>query len=412
VRATRPLQDEGPSEPLSSLYVHVPFCRERCTYCAFTTVADERALHAPLVRALLDECGAHARAGWHGAAPLRTAYLGGGTPGLLALDDLETLLHGLRAQLAWTPDAELTLEVNPVNVTAETLAGWSALGITRLSIGVQTFRDDVLARLGRRHDSGMARRALELTHERWPHTWTADLLVGWAQQQLADLERDIEQLLRHEPPHVSVYGLTIEPATPLAQLAARGHDVLAAGSLLPAFDDTWSAALERAGLERYEVSNFAREGHRSRHNQAYWRNASYLGLGPGASSSVHPWRWTNRADLAGYLAAAAAGHGVRAMAERVQPFSRLIETVSCGLRTREGLAAADIDRRFGPAWREVLATGWAQLLERGVLSEEGGRIRVGARDVVRLDAILRELISTSDEPDRQTPARSSVEHSS
>jgi len=391
VRATIALEDNGPASPLSCLYVHVPFCRERCTYCAFTTVADDRALHAPLVRALLEECSKHSRMGAFQASPLQSVYLGGGTPGLLGQDNLTALIHGLRAHARWAEAAELTLEVNPANVTPDAMRCWIDLGVNRLSIGVQTFRDDILSRLGRRHDASMARQALSLVHELWPHTWSADLLVGWAQQRHEDVERDIAELMSHAPPHVSVYGLTIEPATPLAQLAERGHMVTAPIALLPAFDTVWSTALGQAGLERYEVSNFARVGHRSRHNQAYWRNESYLGLGPGASSSVHPWRWMNRAELGGYLASAAAGRGVRAMAELVEPFARLLETISCGLRTSDGLDSAELDRRFGPAWREALAGGWPRLINRGVLRERFGRVTVRPEDVVRLDAILREL---------------------
>ncbi len=319
------------------------------------------------------------------------------------------LVDGLRIHAPLASDAEFTLEVNPANVSTEALKCWNDLGINRLSIGVQTFRDDVLSRLGRRHDATMARRALKLAHEHWPHTWSADLLVGWVRQQHDDLDRDIVELMSHAPPHVSVYGLTIEPKTPLAQLAASGHEVTAPTALLPAFDAVWSAALCQAGLERYEVSNFARDGHRSRHNQLYWRNLSYLGLGPGASSSVHPWRWTNRTDLAGYLRATANGRGVRAAAERVGPHARLLETVSCGLRTQEGLESAELDRRFGPAWRDTLAGGWQRLCEHDILRESRGWITVRPAEVVRLDAILRELISLSTSRGASTPGHRSLD---
>jgi len=404
-----PLQDNGPSTPLRHLYAHIPFCRERCTYCAFTTIADDRALHAPLVKGLLDECGIHARAGAFRDAPLDTVYLGGGTPGLLGAADVSELVDGLRARARWSGDAELTLEVNPSNVTADALACWAELGINRISIGIQTFRDDVLARLGRRHDAATARDALRLLGDRWPHTWSADLLVGWARQEHGDLAQDLSTLLGFAPPHVSVYGLTIEPRTPLAQLASNGQEVTASSALLPAFDEVWSAALTGAGLERYEVSNFARPGHRSRHNQGYWRNASYLGLGPGASSSVHPWRWTNRADVGGYVAASAAGHGVRAMAERVDPFARLLETISCGLRTSEGLVTSDLERRFGEGWRGALSEGWDQLTERGILREAAGRISVRAQDIVRLDAVLRQLILPPRRVTTHAPSTESLE---
>jgi oxygen-independent coproporphyrinogen III oxidase len=392
------LLDNGPGVALSCLYVHVPFCRERCTYCAFTTVADDPGLHAVLVDALLHEGHAHDRDGAFDGGAMHTVYLGGGTPGLLDADALARLISGLRSLAPWAPQAELTLEANPANVTPRSLEAWAALGVNRLSLGIQTFHDDVLHALGRRHDAAMAHHALDLVRRHWPHTWSADLLVGWVGQRRDDLDRDLHELLAHEPPHVSVYGLTIEPATPLERLALRGVNVTAPPSRLPAFDSAWSAALSDAGLERYEVSNFARPGHRSRHNQAYWSNASYLGLGPGASSSLHPWRWVNRADLSGYLHAAATGHGVRSAAERVSPLARLLETLSCGLRTSDGLRLPDLDQRFSPAWRPLLEPSLRPLVASGWMRELPGRLVATDAARVRLDAILRELVADLDHP--------------
>jgi oxygen-independent coproporphyrinogen-3 oxidase len=178
----------------------------------------------------------------------------------------------------------------------------------------------------------------------------------------------------------------------MARLAARGRVVAAPEALAPAFDRGWDRLLVEHGYERYEASNFARPGQRSRHNQAYWSNASYLGLGPGAASSLHPWRWTNRRQPEDYARAAMRGHGLRDMAERVAPLPRLLETLAVGLRTADGVPIGELDRRFGPAWREPTLTAAAPLLEAGLLVCDASRLHVPRPHLVKVDRIIGELV--------------------
>lgn len=386
----RPIIDNGPGGPTASLYVHLPFCRERCLYCSFPTVADDPAQHRPLVDALLAEARRLSTFAHFG--PIETLYLGGGTPGLLPTPVLERLLAGLRATWGMCSDVEVTLEANPANVTERSLSDWNALGITRLSLGVQTFHDDVLARLGRRHDAASAQRAIDAIAAAWRHTWSADLLGGWAGQTPESLEADIARLVASCPPHISVYALTVEDGTPLAAQQRAGRQVAASSALQPLLDECCATRLGAAGYERYEVSNYARPGHRSRHNQVYWADRSYLGLGPGAASSIHPHRWVNRADLPGYLAAARDGRPLRSSAELVAPASRLVEVLGVGLRTRDGLEAAAIDRRFGAGIATDLATAGEPLFAAGFLECGGQRLRIPEACLARADAIVTELI--------------------
>lgn len=380
-----PLHDAGPPRPIGSLYVHVPFCRDRCTYCAFTTLRDVPAWHAPLLAGL-----GRRLAHWHAPGPLRTLYLGGGTPALLAPEDLATLLDMARS--CWTFDGtiEITLECNPSNVTPDSLAAWSALGINRLSLGVQTFDDHALAHLARLHDGDDARSALERIAARWPGTWSADLLVGWHGQTVAALIRDLDELLAFGPPHVSVYGLTVEPRTPLEVLQRLGRERVVPEALHPELDAAWTGRLQAAGLHRYEASNYARPGHASRHNLAYWANEDYLGLGPGAASSLHPRRWVERSDTRAWMEAAQAGHGVRAACERLTPAQRLLESLAIGLRTRAGLAPQELDRRFGPGWRERLLPAADPLLQSGLLLLDA-TLRLPPAELPRADAVVRAL---------------------
>ena len=398
----RPIIDNGPGGPTASLYVHLPFCRERCLYCSFPTVADDPAQHRPLTDAVLTE--ARRRSAIADFGPIETLYLGGGTPGLLPAPLLERLITGLRSTWAFCADVELTLEANPANVTERSLAEWGALGITRLSVGVQTFRDDVLARLGRRHDAATARRALMAIEAAWPHTWSADLLAGWVGQTSDGLEGDITQLAAAGPPHISVYALTVEDGTPLAAQQRAGRQVAAPGGLQPVLDECCAARLGEAGYERYEVSNYARPGQRSRHNQVYWADRSYLGLGPGAASSIHPHRWVNRADLAGYLAAARDGRSLRSSAELVSPASRLVEVLGVGLRTRDGLDPASIDRRFGAGVAADLAAAGEPLVAAGFLECDEQRMRIPEACLARADAIVGELIVRSSQLEPARPA--------
>jgi oxygen-independent coproporphyrinogen III oxidase len=399
----RPITDNGPGGPTASLYVHLPFCRERCLYCSFPTVADDPAQHEPLVDALLAE--ARRLRDVSDFSPIETLYLGGGTPGLLPLPLLEHLVAGLRETWAFRADVELTLEANPANVTERALAGWGALGVTRLSVGVQTFRDDVLARLGRRHDAVIAQHALDLIAAAWPRdrTWSADLLGGWAGQTAESLGADIARLVAAGPPHISVYALTVEDGTPLAAQQRAGRQVAVSAALQPLLDERCADRLGAAGYERYEVSNYARPGQRSRHNQVYWADRSYLGLGPGAASSIHPHRWVNRADLPGYLAAARDGRPLRASAELVAPASRLVEVLGVGLRTRDGLTPATIDRRFGAGVAADLAAAGAPLVGAGFLECSERRIRIPEACLARADAILTELIVRLKQVDTLVP---------
>ena len=386
----RPLHDCGPGAPTASVYVHLPFCRERCLYCSFPTVADDPSAHGPLIDAVLTEARRHLR---REGSPqgLQTLYLGGGTPGLLAPTDLRRLLAGLSTLWTTRHDVEITLEANPANVTEQSVGEWAGMGVTRLSLGVQTFRDDVLQRLGRRHDAATAERALQTIGRAWSRTWSADLLAGWAGQRVCDLDADLDRLVGAAPPHVSVYALMVEDGTPLAAQRAAGRRVAVSAALEPALDGRCAERLGQAGFERYEVSNYARPGHRSRHNQVYWADASYLGLGPGAASSIHPHRWVNRADLAGYLDALRSGRSVRTSAELVGPEARLVEVLGVGLRTRDGVACRALDRRFGPGTSSAVVAAASALVEAGLL-RCAESIAVPEHGLARADSIIAELI--------------------
>jgi len=312
---------------------------------------------------------------------VRTLYLGGGTPGLVPPELLAPFLVRLEQVLGYQTAAlgESTLEANPENITEETLAAWAGAGINRLSIGIQTFDSERLALLGRWCDGPTNRRALGLVTDRWKGRWSADLMTGLpgqgplAPQRWVDLRADLNELLAYDPGHVSLYSLTVEPETDLATLRAGGGLRV---SDEPIADQLWLTARQKlieTGYEWYEISNFARPGHRSLHNQAYWRMDPWAGLGPGAEGTLPH----------------------RVASGRLQPLRtrnpRLFPWLT-GQRDEEVLTAPDFGlEHFLAGWRtsEGLVPGrWASLFGDRPLP---GPERLSIPDRLVLNRLLTEL---------------------
>lgn len=316
------------------LYVHVPWCRVRCPYCAFYVLPEHEMQADPYVTSVLAEH--HLRRGDFPGAP-RTVYLGGGTPSRLPLPALRDLLGGLLG--AHVPE-ELTVEANPEDVTPDWANAVAALGVTRVSLGVQTLKPDHARRLGRARTVPTAPAAARALIDAGLRSWSADLIFGLPHQTLDELRADLDALLALDPPHVSLYGLTIEEGTAYARAAERGVFTPADEDLWRAMYDHLVAALRSAGIDRYEVSNFARAGHRSRHNEAYWKDRPYLGLGPSAHSYLPDGdRVTGHPDLARWQADL---HGDR---ERPDAEAAASDLLVSGLRGVDGLSLARLADR-------------------------------------------------------------------
>jgi len=380
------LRDAGPPAACSSLYIHVPFCRDRCTYCAFPTVVDRASEHEPLVQGVLRELRRYPLPG-----PIRTLYLGGGTPSLVEPQLLAALIESVKQGAGLAADVEVTLETNPGQVSAGSLSTWADLGINRLSVGVQTFDDGLLRSLGRHDSSAAALDALGLIALHWQLAWSADLIVGWGRMGSDHMGRDIDRIVSFKPPHISVYGLTLEPGTRLHEIHRSTQREAVDSDRSASLDLQWSGALTAAGYTRYEVSNWAQPGCFSRHNQVYWRNDSYLGLGPGAASSIGPLRWVNRSSPTTYLAALHGSRSVRARTERLTPRQRLLESLATGLRTRAGVSIVELDRRYGTAWRSCVESQLHQLIDLEVVLEDAGQLRLDEAHITRADAIVQML---------------------
>jgi oxygen-independent coproporphyrinogen-3 oxidase len=364
------------------LYVHVPFCARRCSYCDFSIAVRREVPWRAFAEQIGQEC-ARRRLGEQRTA-LQTVYLGGGTPSRLGADGVTALLDVLREHVVWRDDAEVTLEANPEDVSVEAVRAWRAAGINRISLGTQSFDDAVLTWMHRVHDADGARRAVQAVRDGGIEALSLDLIFATPEGVTRQWERDLDALIALAPTHVSLYGLTIESHTPLGRWYARGSVVEASEAR---YEQEFLAARERlgaAGYEHYEVSNYARVGHRARHNSAYWTGAPYLGLGPSAHGFDGVARRANVEAYAAWAAALARGEDPVGTTEALTAENRVAEAVYLGLRTVDGLVVSERDLAHVARWRDA---GWVTVRE-----EEGNtRLVCTAMGWLRLDALAADL---------------------
>ena len=359
-------------------YLHVPFCRTKCLYCDFNTFAGKERLIGEYVAALSGEIAGRAP---EGAGALQSVFFGGGTPSLLPLGAVRRLQEGLRRSYGIAPGAEVTLEANPGTFGPRYLEGLLAAGVTRLSLGVQSLDDETLRRLARTHNAAGAAAAVHLARAAGVPSVNLDLIYGLPWQTLASWGDGLDRALETGPDHISLYALMVEEGTPLATLVARGRWAVPDDD---AVADMYEAALPRlaaAGFEHYEVSNWARPGHASRHNLVYWRNEAYLGFGAGAHSYVAGRRFWNVKPVEGYIRRRAKRESVVAGSETLPPEARLGETAVLALRLRhEGIDFERFGARFGVdplrQWRavfeELAGTGLIEVDDRRAVLTDAG----------------------------------------
>ena len=367
------------------LYLHVPFCVRRCSYCDFSIAVRKRIPAGEYVDAVLKELEL-VRAADPGATPrgaLETLYLGGGTPSLLPPDAISTLLTSLRDVFDVTPsrdEVEVTIEANPEDVTTEIATGWRRVGVNRVSLGAQSFDDNVLRWMHRSHDAARIGAAVHALRGAGIDNISLDLIFALPAELQRDWERDLDLALSLLPSHLSLYGLTVEERTPLARWISRG-------AVAAPDDDRYAeeyllahVRLAAYGYHFYEVSNACRDERHSRHNSAYWSGRPYLGLGPAAHSYDGRARRWNVPAWPAYARAIAAGRSPIESREVLTPRQRELERLYLSLRTDAGVprTACPPDRLTawaGEGWVEVTATS----------------VRCTPQGWLRLDALVRDL---------------------
>lgn len=374
------------------LYVHVPFCRSRCPYCAFYFVVGRKGARDPYVAAVEGEIAAAAGDERFAGRPVASIYFGGGTPSLLAPAAVERILERAREGFAVENGAEISLEANPDGLTVETLRGLRAAGVNRLTLGWQSLRKDDLRGLGRTHKPEDAPRSLEAARRAGFGSVGVDLMFGLPGRTPEEWREDLERVVALAPEHVSTYELTIEEGTRYFRRHEAGRLTLpdddARADMYEATDDV----LGRADLRRYEISNFARPGHECRHNVAGWRGGDLLGVGASAASHVANVRWTNVADLDGYLRRRGEGRPVAEPPEVLDEETWAAEDLYLGLRLMEGTEAEARLARV-PDGGERLRAVIERAVESGILERDGSRVRFTRRGRLLADTLFAELLA-------------------
>ena len=361
------------------VYVHVPFCARRCSYCDFA-IAVRRIVPVDEYLDALDR-EIRIRVGDSRPALIDTIYLGGGTPSRLGPDGVRRVLDIVRARFPQSPGVDVTVEANPEDVSPDAASRWRDAGVTRVSLGIQSFNDDVLKWMHRTHDASQARQAAATLKDAGFDDWSLDLIFALPPEVERSWTEDLNQAIDLGSTHISCYGLTVEPHTPLLRWRERGQ-------VHEADEDRYEAEfleadrlLTTAGFEHYEVSNYARPNRRAVHNSAYWQRVSYVGFGPSAhsfSSGAHR-RWNAREYVA-WRDQVLAGRDPVEETETLEPASVAIEEAYLGLRTSTGIPINPANASDFNLWRD---RGWAVVVDHmGRLTPSGW---------LRLDSLVAGL---------------------
>jgi oxygen-independent coproporphyrinogen-3 oxidase len=363
------------------LYIHVPFCARRCSYCDFAIAVRKRVPTDEFVADILHEWRRwQLHPAWNASPGIDTIYFGGGTPSRLDPSGIARIIDAIGADRGIATGAEITLEANPDDVTPDAAAAWRCAGINRLSIGAQSFDPAVLAWMHRTHTDMQIAAAVHTARAAGIPDVSLDLIFGLPTSLGRDWSRDLDRALALEPEHLSLYGLTVEEHTPVGRWAASGRMTAVDEARYAAEFLAAHQAMTSAGYDHYEVSNAGKPGHRGRHNSAYWRRAPFIGLGPSAHSGFGSERRWNIREWQAYHDAVQAGQPLEAGREVLDPGQVALEEVYLGLRTREGLAGSRLPEKARTRWSDE---GWARA--------EGDRIVLTVEGWLRLDALAASI---------------------
>lgn len=381
-----------------SLYVHFPFCSRLCGYCDFHKELFNRRKEALYFQALgvdaaLAAREASARMGATDRIKLESVYIGGGTPSLISPRLFSRWVAQLKESFAFAADLEFTVEVNPESANQNNLALFVESGVNRLSVGVQSFDRESLQLLDRRHKVEDTLRVFYVARALGIENISADLIFGLPNQTLHHLQRDVSELLDLEPSHISYYQLTVKDHTPLATQVQAGEITLPDSDTMALFYHAGSDFFVEHGYQRYEVSSFAKDGARSRHNTRYWTNQPYLALGPGAHGYNGKDRYALVADTDAYITALIDKRTRPLVWDRLTAHDRLLEDIMLALRTSDGLDIRRFRKRHKRRPENVFVPReYRKLLDEGRLIVDHGRLRLSAEALALADEIIARLV--------------------
>lgn len=378
---------------MSGLYIHIPFCKQACSYCDFYFVTRQEN-KGEFVEELVREIESK-RDSEYTEEEVQTIYLGGGTPSLLTAQEIEKVLESIRRIFPTNPK-EVTLEMNPDDVTEEYLGDLKSAGVNRISMGVQSFDEPLLRFMNRAHTSEEAVRSLELLSTSGFDSYSVDLIYGNPGQSLNALERDIETLLQFVPPHVSAYALTIEPKTRLGKQFELGRLLPADDGVVAQHFDLVVERLAHEGILQYEVSNFSKPGFEAVHNSSYWSHQNYLGFGPGAHSfwkdpaAVSAQRWNNKRDLKSYLNQS---WQEKNELEQLSQKELVEERLMLGLRTVKGISRKHLKNYYGIELNKQQEDYVHSKEKEGIIESNKDELKLSQKGLKISDAIILDLIT-------------------
>jgi oxygen-independent coproporphyrinogen-3 oxidase len=380
------------------LYLHFPFCKARCHYCAFYFVVGREELRTAYVELLVREMQMRAGDPLFAGRPLHSIYFGGGTPSLLHPAQVGRLIEAAASLFSFEHDIEISLESNPDGLTASHLQELRGAGLNRLTIGWQSLRDSNLRALTRTHSAEDNRRAYQCARESGFENVAVDLIFVVPGQTAEDWRGELEEVATLRPEHVSAYELTFEEGTRLTRRKDAGRFVPPGEDARAEMFEATDAVLGPAGIHRYEISNFAKPGFECRHNLGGWRGGDLLGIGASAASHVRDVRWTNVADIDEYGTRVGAGESPVSQTERVGEGTWAAEDLYLGLRTCEGVAAKTRLELVDEPERSRLLSAIERGLEQGLLARDQERVFFTPRGRLLADLLFEELLSPPDQP--------------
>lgn len=394
----------------AGVYLHIPFCKSRCSYCDFATdvyrnlgaveryvgsICREIDSFQPQISADDSDMNAvsdlrHQRlSAVKSAVTIDTIYFGGGTPSLLGPDQVGRILASVHSQFDISADSEITMEMNPATVTAKTLAGYRSLGVNRASFGVQTFNERDLKLLARGHDANDARQTFRMLRVEGFENVSFDLIAGLPDQTLDDWSRNLDEAIAMNPEHLSLYLLEIHQGTPLAEQLRSGRRSLPDEDLAAEMYEMMIDRLGLAGYEQYEISNFAKPGFESRHNTKYWRLDPVYGFGVSAHSFDGLQRYANERDTAKYVELIEQVAGAEVFRETINAES---EFIFLGLRLTDGIDLAEYEMRFGPGFRQEYQDTIHHLNEAELVELDADRLKLTRKGMLFSNTVFAEFI--------------------
>lgn len=370
-----------------AVYLHNPFCLKPCPYCSFYRVPYHQRQQSDYLRLLIDELKLWKRK-FGREIEAKSVYFGGGTPGLLTADGINKILQEMQLE----PDAEITLEINPIQITPSFTNELKTTAINRISLGVQSFDDEMLELLGRRHRAADIPVKMQLLRDAGYDNISLDLIYGLPTQTLAMLEKDVEGLIRQRPQHISTYLLTLDDHSPMAmEIDNQKIPPLADGDLAADMYEMICGLLAEAGYLHYEISNFALPGYEGKHNLSYWHSEPYLAIGASASGWLPPWRYDNPADIN--------EHQANIQAQLLMPVKELRQGkdeeddfLMMGLRLTRGIDRDKFEYRFGHDLTEQKQAAIDKMLKLGMIELDDNRLRLSEDALFISNSVIGELL--------------------